>query len=98
MKKLIFMHIGRTGGSSMMKWLNPGMKLFIHAPDKLKPGKEGIESAWEQIRESQIIQIHGGPNLMQYIGVDRWNMLLSSTRLCVIRTNRSIREHLAISL
>ena len=86
MKRLIFMHIGRTGGSSMMKWLNPGMKLFIFAPDKLKPGKEGIESAWKQMRESQIIQIHGGPNLMQYIGADRWNNLLSeSIRLCIIR-------------
>ncbi|QNJ27816.1 sulfotransferase family 2 domain-containing protein [Synechococcus sp. A15-24] len=84
MKRLIFLHIGKTGGATLDEMLNKKKKRFELSGQITHIDPQEI---CQRLFESEIIVIHGFPyNIKSMIGEKLWNNLVeASYRLCIFR-------------
>ena len=85
-KRLIFLHIGKTGGQSFQKWIDPSIrtKTFEYNATSCHENSTAIVA---KSAESSIIHIHGpSKGFASHFESHQWNeLLLDSARFCIIR-------------
>ena len=86
MKRLIFLHIGKSGGTSVLGWLNmgQGVKVYNYNHDSSLAGSDCVRTA---AADADVVHIHGaGKGFKSNFDESNWlDFIQDSIRLCVVR-------------